>query len=195
MRSEIGNPRMRQVKAPQRLSAAGSPSTCGPAADLPSEGKRPPVRQKRLYTPEVADLILDRLANGEGLRGVCRTPGLPTEGAVRAWVIDNHDGFAPRFQRATMIGIAGLADELLEIADAAKDVDSASAARVQIEARKWLLSKLLPKVFGDKLEVQHTASESLAALLSEARQRRALLDAPAPAVTLDGTAIPDAVEA
>lgn len=146
-----------------------------------------PVR----YSPEVADAILERISAGKSLREVCRADGMPNEASVREWAFDDREGFGTRFARATMVGCAGLADEILEIADRASDKDSAAAARVQVDARKWLLSKLLPKIYGDKLAVEHSGTVSFAALLSEARQRRALLDAPAASpLTLDGTAIP-----
>ena len=41
-----------------------------------------------------------------------------------------------------------LADELIEIADTA-DKDTYNAMRLRVDTRKWLLSKLIPKVYGD----------------------------------------------
>ena len=31
--------------------------------------------------------------------------------------------------------------------------------RVQIDTRKWMLSKMLPKVYGDRLTTEHTGAE------------------------------------
>lgn len=133
---------------------------------------------KRLYSSDLAAAILDQLASGKSLRAICTAPGMPTEGAVRSWAVENHDGFGDRMERARVIGCHALADDILDIADRAHDSDSAAAARVQTENRRWLLSKLLPKTYGDRLDVNHTGTVTVAALLTEARQRRALLDGP-----------------
>ena len=115
---------------------------------------------------------------GKSLRAVCAAPDMPTEGAVRSWAVENHEGFGDRMERARVVGCHVMADEILEIADAAHDSDSAAAARVKTENRRWLLSKLLPKTYGDRLDVNHSGTVTVAALLTEARQRRALLDGP-----------------
>ena len=44
----------------------------------------------------------------------------------------------------------GLADEILEIVDNAVGED-VQAARLRVDARKWIMSKIAPKRFGDKL--------------------------------------------
>ena len=45
-------------------------------------------------------------------------------------------------------------------------------SRLQIDARKWLLSKMLPKKYGDKQQLEHSGSISIADTLREARERR-----------------------
>jgi hypothetical protein len=47
-----------------------------------------------------------------------------------------------------------MADEIIGIADDA-DIDAGAGvakARLQVDARKWVASKLLPKKYGDKLQ-------------------------------------------
>jgi hypothetical protein len=54
-----------------------------------------------------------------------------------------------------------MVDELLEIADSEvpetgdgkKDWQAIQKHKLQVDTRKWLLSKLAPKKYGDKLEV------------------------------------------
>ena len=53
-----------------------------------------------------------------------------------------------------------MADEILHIADNRnpekyKNIATVDERRQQIEARKWLLSKALPKIYGDRLQVDH----------------------------------------
>lgn len=44
-----------------------------------------------------------------------------------------------------------MADEVVEIAD--NKLGHPSRDRLRFDARRWLLSKALPKIYGDKLEV------------------------------------------
>jgi hypothetical protein len=79
---------------------------------------------------------------------------MPDESTVRGWATDADRPFADKYRRAREIGYLRMADELIEIADNEPD---AQKARNRIDVRKWTLAKMLPKVFGDKLEVEATA--------------------------------------
>lgn len=118
-----------------------------------------------MYTQEVADRICEGLAEGKSLRAVCAEPGMPSESTVRAWALDDVEGFAAQYARAREIGYERLADELLEIADTpqlgVKTTHKASGTettegdmiehrRLQVDARKWMLAKMLPKKYGDR---------------------------------------------
>lgn len=135
------------------------------------------------YTPEIAKEICDRLAEGETLRQVCRSEGIPTEGAVRGWVLSDYHGFSSQYATAREIGYMTMADELLEIADdgtndwsarQGADGDAGEVAlngehiqrsRLRVDTRKWLLSKALPKVYGDRQEIKHDVSDPMKELL------------------------------
>jgi hypothetical protein len=123
------------------------------------------------YTEAVADEICRRLAQNESLREICKSPHLPPESTVRGWTIDQDHPFSARYVRAREIAFYSMEEEILEIADDATndfiqrqaeegaepkvvvDHDHISRSRLRIEARKWLLSKRMPKVFGDKVEL------------------------------------------
>ena len=109
------------------------------------------------YTPEVGARILASIAEGISLRTTCSAPGMPDESTVRAWATKDAAFFA-EYERARLVGCHGLADDILRIGDAASDRDSAAAARVQCDNRKWLLSKLLPRTYGDRLTVENTGT-------------------------------------
>lgn len=76
---------------------------------------------------------------------------MPSEGTVRGWV-DAVPGFASQYARARDCGIDMHADELLEIADIGSG--DVRRDRLRSDNRKWLLSKLFPKKFGDRIEVE-----------------------------------------
>jgi transposase-like protein len=75
------------------------------------------IGPRTLYTPELAERILDELSGGRTLREVCRDPGMPTEGTVRWWVIENREDFAGRYAIARQAGDEAIADEILDIVD------------------------------------------------------------------------------
>lgn len=138
------------------------------------------------YSPELADEICARLAEGEPLRKICEDPHMPSAGGVIGWVTRDESGFAERYARAREIGYQVLADEILHIAntpmegvtvtskewgDEVKRGDMLEHRKLQVDSRKWLLSKMLPKVYGDKQQVEHSGSIDTAGALMAARNR------------------------
>jgi transposase-like protein len=75
------------------------------------------IGPRTLYTPELAERILDELSGGRTLREVCRDPGMPSDNTVRWWVIENREGFAAHYELARQAGDEALADEILDIVD------------------------------------------------------------------------------
>lgn len=121
------------------------------------------------YSPEIAAEICERLANGESLRAICRDSKFPTEAAVRGWVIDDKDGFASQYARAREIGYERLAEDIMSISDepvgslvsGGTDTGAVQKQRLQVDTRKWLLSKMLPKKYGDKQFTEHSGGMSI----------------------------------
>jgi len=105
------------------------------------------------FTQPLADRICERLAAGETLRAICRDDDMPSPQAVLRWIPKN-EGFSEQYARAREAGYALMADQLTEIAD--NDGDPARD-RLRVDTRKWLLSKALPKIYGDKVE--HTGKD------------------------------------
>ena len=115
------------------------------------------------YTPELGDKVCASLEETGSLRKTCSEEGMPPESTVRHWVQDV-DGFAAQYAKARQVGYENLADDLLAIADDGNaDVfvtdegalvvrgDVVARARLRVDTRKWLLSKVLPKIYGDKV--------------------------------------------
>lgn len=104
------------------------------------------------YTPEIAKLICDRLANGETLISICKTPGYPDDCTVRHWALNNDHEFYQQYTHAKILGYHRMAEEIIEFSDETKvDPGSVARSRLMVDTRKWLLSKCLPKIYGDKL--------------------------------------------
>src|SRR5207302_7272030 len=67
------------------------------------------------FTPEVADLICERLIGGESLRQICQDPKMPARSTIFRWV-QEHKEFARQYRLAKKLQIDALFDEILEIA-------------------------------------------------------------------------------
>lgn len=106
------------------------------------------------WTPEVEAEILNRIMSGDALCFICgddRDDFLPSETTAYKYLAQNAE-FAERYARAREVQAHREADEIREIADAAT-VEDYNVARLRIDARKWRASKLAPKKYGDKLDV------------------------------------------
>ena len=116
---------------------------------------------------------------------------MPSYPAIMEW-LKVHSDFAAMYIKAREDQADALADEILDIADSVKDAgptDSAkvNAARLRVDARKWVAAKLKPKVYGDRVEaalsgavtVQHSITdEDRAKALASIMARRAIQTAP-----------------
>lgn len=109
------------------------------------------------FDQEIANKVCDRLADGESLRSICQDPDMPTKAAVFRWLGANQE-FADQYARARETQADSLFDDILVIADTE---DDAAKARVRIDARKWMAGKMRPKVYGDKIGVEHSGGVAI----------------------------------
>lgn len=131
------------------------------------------------YTPELAAEICERLAAGESLRAICRDDDMPAESTVRSWVVADVEGFAAHYARARDDGLDAVAEECITIADETPGTttfggtDSGAVAhqRLRFDARRWYLSKLAPKRYGDRLEIDGKLEVDVASRIVAARKR------------------------
>ena len=134
-----------------------------------------------LYSPELADIICERLVLGESLRSICRDDEMPAISTVFRW-LRVEEGFSDQYARAREEQADTLADEIVEIADEecttvradkhpnakADDdglvevvFDSTAVARnrLRVDARKWVAAKLKPKKYSDKIQQEHSGPD------------------------------------
>lgn len=128
-----------------------------------------PNGRPTIYTEKLAETICSRLAKGESLRTICRDDEMPNASTVHAWV-NEKESFSKQYDTARAEQAKALFDEILEIADdgtsdfvtkknangqeyEAVDSEHISRSRLRVDARKWYLSKVLPKVYGDKMDL------------------------------------------
>jgi len=108
------------------------------------------------YSVDVADTICQEIMTGKSLREICAMEGMPGASTVYVW-LGQYREFSDMYARAREVQADVLADEIIEIADTEPDPNR---ARVMIDARKWLASKLRPKKYGDHLKLDHTVESN-----------------------------------
>lgn len=118
------------------------------------------------YSEETTTIICDRIASGEALIGICRDKDMPDKATVFRWLA-KHEAFRDKYARARELQMEAMAVEILEIADDSEGDRTKEGAfvsehvqrsRLRVDTRKWLMSKLAPKKYGDKLDLNHSGS-------------------------------------
>jgi len=105
-----------------------------------------------IYTDELADEICERIAEGESLRKICLENDKPNTSTVMRWLLsEDREYFCEQYTRARAKQAENMFEELLEIADMTDE--DVNRSRLKVDTRKWYLSKVLPKKFGDKLDM------------------------------------------
>ena len=132
--------------------------------------KKNPVGAPTTYNSRIALVICTRIAEGESLREIVKTAGMPDRTVVYDWLL-RHAEFANQYTRAREEQADTLADEIIAISDESPEtvevrdkegnvidikIDSGyvNYQRQRIEARKWTAMKLKPKKYGDRLAVE-----------------------------------------
>jgi hypothetical protein len=118
-----------------------------------------------VFTQEKADAICELLAEGASLRKAAAEIGVSAPTVLR-WCEVN-SAFAEQYASARARGYQLLADEIIEISDDSEgdilksengdrfDSERVARAKLRVDSRKWMLAKMLPKVYGDKLDLNH----------------------------------------
>lgn len=121
---------------------------------------------------KIFNSIISDIENGASLRSVLRKNDMPSSSTFFIWV-DEDIQKSKQYERAIELRSEFLFDEMFEIADnqgadVGTDKDGNQVInpnivqrnRLQIDVRKWALSKMMPKKFGDKLDMT-TGGEKL----------------------------------
>lgn len=123
-----------------------------------SDTKRKTGRPSK-YSDEMAEKICEKIANGRSLRSICAEDGVPPMKTIYRWLEANEE-FRHQYARARDKQADYFAEEIIEIADSAEAESAAvSKAKLQIDARKWAASKIAPKKYGDKQEIDVKSSD------------------------------------
>ena len=127
----------------------------------------PPGRVK--FTQEAADRICEHIAEGASLRAVCRLSEMPSASTVFKW-LSEEPAFAEQYARACEARAETMFEDMLDIADESgfdtiqgengdrANTEWISRSKLRVDTRKWMLSKMAPKKYGDKITQEHTGN-------------------------------------
>jgi len=128
---------------------------------------------KKAEIEKLFKTICERISNGESVKTICDSEYMPNRTTFYKWL--NEDDKTEKkekinkYARATSLRADSLFDETLIIADKYdNDVkfdkhgneiinhNIINRDRLRVDTRKWAASKLNPKKYGDKTELQHS---------------------------------------
>ena len=112
--------------------------------------------------------VCKEIEKGRALRNILKEDAMPSTSTFYEW-LDSYEAKAKQYARATEIRAEVIFDDILGIADQNEHDTTVNAdgveivnndviqrSRLRIDARKWVLSKLNPKKYGDKIQTEHS---------------------------------------
>lgn len=128
------------------------------------------------YSTDITDAICERLAMGESMRSIARDDDMPAISTIFKWIRE-HDEFSKQYALAKQESADAMAEDILDIADDGtndwmeKQDSEGNAAgwsfngehvqrsKLRVDARKWLMSKMKPKKYGEKVSQEITGKD------------------------------------
>lgn len=160
--------------------------------DIKIPKSKRPRRGGDWLTVALFNQVIDRISNGDTLKGAARALGFD-EGAWR-YRISTNDKLSTRYAKAREQQAEAWADSIVEIADDGTndtktietkdggydvaDHEWIARSKLRVDTRKWLMAKLVPKRYGEKVEIDnkgtitHEAGDSVVALVAKVRAAR-----------------------
>lgn len=128
------------------------------------------------YMNKVKDIIIEDMCEGNSLKSILDTKkDMPTRATVYTWLNDAHNKFDKKFLnnyvRATQERAEYIFDEMMGISDTTEQGtttketekglevttgDMINHRRLKVETRKWVLGRMNPKKYSDKIQVDTT---------------------------------------
>ena len=127
------------------------------------------------YKPEQVDSLFGKIIlemiSGRSLKSILRDENMPSINTFYDW-IDSDEKKMNQYARATTIRADLLFEEIIDISDDSSqdcidtdlgegiidtkfNAEFVQRSRLRVDARKWVVSKMNPKKYGDKQEIDH----------------------------------------
>ena len=165
----------------------------------------PRGRRPRRYSKQIGKALCEALMRGSTLKEACRMPGMPSKETVMRWFADPAMiDFREAYYYARRVQAEMRVDEIFDIADNNEkdwkpvknakgeiidwrpNTEAIQRSKVRIEARMWFGSKMLPRLYGDKQQVDLDVTGDLAELMKRAANKDEGLPPPIEGEKLDG---------
>ena len=118
------------------------------------------------WTLELEAQICSMLSDGNSIRAICALESMPSAPTIFKHIAESKD-FAEQYARAREMQMEAMAEEILQIADDGlndtyeteegeqrTNQDVIQRSRLRVDTRKWLMSKMAPKKYGDKIQAE-----------------------------------------
>lgn len=169
---------------PKASKPAARPATArgAKAASKPAKARKPvaptpatPTLMGRPceFTQEIADRICVQVGEGNSLRTICAADDMPGAATVFRWLA-KIDDFREQYAQAREHQMNALAEEIIDISDNGvndwmekhhgddvswrENGEAINRSKLRVDTRKWLLSKLAPKKYGEKIGIEHSGT-------------------------------------
>lgn len=153
--------------------AAPSKKKAAPAAERTARAKK--IGRPSSFTQAKADQLCELIVQKWTLRQIEAREDMPGHATILRW-LEAFPDFRTQYARAMELRADIMADELLEIADdgrndwverenadgssfMALDHEHVTRSKLRVDARKWLLSKMAPKKYGERVVAEHVGKD------------------------------------
>jgi len=126
----------------------------------------------------MAMAICVEISSGRSLRSICLDEGMPDKATVFRWLA-KYEAFRDQYAHAREAQADAMLEDILEIADdgtndsytdeegnVRTNQDVIARSRLRVDARKWAMSKMAPKKYGEKLDLNHSGSVNLQPIIN-----------------------------
>lgn len=133
---------------------------------------------------ETVQRILERIADGQSLKGACEAEGV-RRSAFNANLARNAT-LGDRYAKAKFVGLDNMADDIISLSDECRigerrkvvtddgltkeeviTADMVERSKIQCDNRKWLLGRLYPSKYGDRLALAGDPNQPIQINLTE----------------------------
>lgn len=131
-----------------------------------------PAGRPKAITQKVRDAILTQMVEGKTISEICRAEDMPAASTVYL-TLSRDAEFSELYARAREAQVERFAEEILEIADDGSNDwmerrnddgevtgevvnhEHISRSKLRVDSRKWLMAKMAPRKYGDKVTQEH----------------------------------------
>ena len=171
-------------KGKQPDNSAKKPATRKKEAGIAASARKAAAKKQAPYKYDresAISTVLEELASGRSLIAICQSEGRPSFTTFMRWLAEEGEAgniLRDKYARAREAQAEVMAEDILAIADeecttvradkhgtqddgdgkteVVFDSTAVQRNRLRVDARKWLLSKMAPKKYGDKVTQEHT---------------------------------------